>query len=185
MINIEFDNTDAEGFREIVNSLVIHGIQSFDPDEISVVRIRDYFDHKWLNYSGSKIEKYITNTNPAIQFVLVPHWNKEITVPPFHPNRVLSESFFWKKGIGSAKRENLHQIQLTTNNRNNFILKRFDKALCFWISSNSLNSKQGCLMVYEIRDTDVVTWYVCCEDKNGWKVTRTKGIDFDHIQNIL
>ena len=32
-------------------------------------------------------------------------------------------------------------------------------------------------MVYQIKDSDILTWYVKIENKNGWKITKAKGID--------
>ncbi|WP_298508396.1 hypothetical protein [uncultured Kordia sp.] len=52
-LNIPFDKTDAEGFKVIVETIIHHLIRSFDPDEVSIIRIKNWFDHKWLNYSGN------------------------------------------------------------------------------------------------------------------------------------
>lgn len=72
IIEIKFDGTDALGFKEIVNSIITNLIDSLNPDEISIIRIKNWFDHKWLNYSGKKIIKYDTQSNPGIPFVLEP-----------------------------------------------------------------------------------------------------------------
>lgn len=186
MIEIKFDNTDAEGFKEIVDTIVNNLVKTFNPDEISIVRIKNWFDHKWLNYSGKQILKYDTRTNPSIPFVLEPYWNKEITVPPFNPNRVLSESRHRKKGISNARFEEiLHKFQWSTENRNNLISRRMNNGLCIWISSNSKTNRQGSLMVYQIKDSEIQSWYACIEEKDDWKITKTKGVDKNQIQLML
>ncbi len=142
MIKIKFDDTDAKGFIAIVDLIIDRLIKNLNPDEISVVRIKNWFDHKWLNYSGKKVLKYDTKTFPGIPFVLEPFWNKEITIPPFNPNRVLSETFFKLKNTKNEKFEELFHInQKSTENRNNFISKKTKSGLCIWISSNSKINK--------------------------------------------
>ena len=186
MIPLQFDNTDAEGFKEIIETIISNLIKIFNPDEISVVRIKNWFDHKWLNYSGKQILKYNTKTHPSIPYVLEPYWNKEITIPPFNPNRVLSESRHRKKGIeNSGFEETLHNFLWSTENRNNLISRRTNNGLCIWISSNTELNRQGSLMVYQIKGSEIQSWYASIEEKGDWKVTKTKGIDKNQIQLML
>ncbi|MBN4085388.1 hypothetical protein JYT89_03500 [Flavobacteriaceae bacterium AH-315-B10] len=183
IIEIKFDETDALGFKGIVNSIITNLIDSLNPDEISIIRIKNWFDHKWLNYSGKKIIKYDTQSNPEIPFVLEPFWNKKITIPPFNPNRVLSESFFRLKGIENKEFEELfHKYQNSTENRNNLISKKTMNGLCVWVSSNSKINDQGSLMVYQIKKLETLAWYISIENnRNNWEVTQTKGISKNQI----
>ncbi|MDC8002968.1 hypothetical protein POV27_02835 [Aureisphaera galaxeae] len=184
-MNIKFDDTDAEGFKELVEAVVDNLIKTFNPDEISVVRIKNWFDHKWLNYSGKRITKYNTDTYPSIPFVLEPYWNEEITIPPFNPNRVLSELRYSKQGItNSGFEEALHKFQMSTENKNNLISRRTNNGLCIWVSSNSEMNRQGSLMVYQIKNSEIQTWYASIEEKGDWKVTKAKGIDKNQIELI-
>ncbi len=156
------------------------------PDDISIVRVKNWFDHKWLNYTGKQILKYDTKTHPAIPFVLEPFWNKEITVPPFNPNRIISESFIRKKGTSNKEFEVLfHKFQGSTENRNNLISKKTKNGLCIWVSSNSEINKHGSLMVYQIKDSKVQTWHISIGYKEKWKITKTKGIDKNIVQLML
>tara|TARA_R110000868_G_C10595544_1_gene739977 strand:+ start:46 stop:621 length:576 start_codon:yes stop_codon:yes gene_type:complete len=178
MLKIKFDTTDDNGFTEIVKSIITNLILSLNPDEISIVRIKNWFDHKWLNYSGKEIREYDTGKGAMIPFVLEPFWNKEITIPPFTPNRVLNESFYRLKGKVNPKFEELTHIwQRSMDNKKRLISERTESGLCIWISSNSVANGQGSLMVYQIKDSDILTWYVKIENKNGWKITKAKGID--------
>jgi len=186
MIKIKFDDSDNSGFREIVESIIKNLIVSLNPAEISVVRIKNWFDHKWLNYSGKEIKKYDKGKSPRIPFVLEPFWNEQITIPPFTPNRVLSEMLYKLNGTENSKlEESLHISQNSTDNRKRLISDRTDNGLCIWISSNSASNGQGSLMVYQIMNSEIQTWYVNIEDKNGWKVTQSKGIDKSKVQLML
>ena len=53
----------------------------FSPKQVVVVRIDNWFDRKWLAFSG-------------IVFSGVGRWNEELTVPPFNANRVLEERHY-------------------------------------------------------------------------------------------
>ena len=186
MIKIQFDNTDAEGFKKAINVLLKNLIRTINPDEISVVRIKNWFDHKWLNYSGKQIQKYDTTSTPDIPFVLEPYWNDQITIPPFNPNRILSE-WIYRKG-GNKNRvfeEPFHQFRRSTENNNNLISGKTNNGLCIWVSSNSEVNRQGSLMVYQIKDSKVHSWYISMEEKGTWKVTKVKGIDKNRVLQML
>jgi hypothetical protein len=178
MLKIKFDTTDDNGFTETVKAIITNLILSLNPNEISIVRIKNWFDNKWLNYSGKEIRKYDTGKGAMIPFVLEPFWNKEITIPPFTPNRVLNEAFYRLKGKENPKFEELTHIwQHSTDNKKRLISERTENGLCIWISSNSVANGQGSLMVYQIKNSEILTWYVNIENKNGWKITKAKGID--------
>ncbi len=178
MIKLNFDNTDDSGFVEVIELIIRNLISSLNPNEVSIIRIKNWFDHKWLNYSGKEIRKFDTGTGAMIPFVLEPYWGNKITIPPFNPNRVLNETFYKKKGKGKSKfKEFAHIWQRSTNNKKRLISDKMENGLCIWISTNSGVNEQGSLMVYQIQDSEILTWYVNIQNKNGWKIIKTKGID--------
>ncbi|WP_179019271.1 hypothetical protein [Winogradskyella forsetii] len=186
MIKIKFDNTDDHGFKEIVESIIRNLILSLHPKEIAIVRIKNWFDHKWLNYSGKAIYKNETGTNAMIPLVSEPCWSKEITIPPFNPNRVLSETIYRLYETENPKFEELLHVSQNSNDNVKRIISELTKnGICIWISSNSETNKQGSVMVYQIQNSEVITWYLNIEDKNGWKITKSKGIDKNTIQSML
>ncbi len=183
MVQIKFDNTDDIGFTEIVESIIGNLILSLNPNEISIVRIKNWFDHKWLNYSGKEIRKYESGTGAMIPLVLEPSWNKDITIPPFNPNRILTHTIYrLQETENSQFEELLHISQNSTDNRKRLISERTENGLFIWISSNSVTNGQGSLMVYQIQNSEILTWYVNIEDKNGWRITQSKGIDKSKVQ---
>jgi len=185
-LQIPFDTTDAKDFQVIVETIIHYLVTYFDPSEVSIIRIKNWFDHKWLNYSGKQLLEYDSKSNPEIPFVLEPYWNTEITIPPFHPNRVLSETKFRKKDINNTRfLVPFHQLQPSIENKKNVISRRLQNGLCFWISSNSTINHQGSLMVYEIKNGEVKSWHIGIEKKEVWKVTKTKGISKQQIESML
>ncbi|MCP5063568.1 MAG: hypothetical protein GY936_14070 [Ignavibacteriae bacterium] len=118
-----------------------------------------------------------------IPFILEPFWGKEITISPFTPNRVLNETFYILKEKENPKFEELTHIwQHSTENKQTLISEKTKNGLCIWVSSNSIANRQGSLIVYQIQDSEILTWYVNIEDKNGWKITQSKGIDKNKVQ---
>lgn len=185
-MDITFDNSDAPEFQEMMSFIIHKLVQTLQPNEISIVRINNWFDHKWLNYSGKQIQKFDSATHPNIPFVLEPYWNNEVTIPPFHPNRVLSESKFRKTGTkGETFEQAFHVFQESSKSNSNLISRRTNNGLCIWISSNTITNKQGSIMVYQIKNAQIETWYASMEEKGKWCVSKTKGIDKNHLQSIL
>ena len=69
-------------------------------DEIMIIKIKNWYDHKWLNYSGKKIIHFENTLNPD-KVALTHDWKENVTLPPFNPNRVLSEQYFRKRETGN------------------------------------------------------------------------------------
>jgi hypothetical protein len=51
------------------------------PSEVNVVQVDGWFDYKWQRFSGTVMHE-------------IALWRNKLTVPPFHPSRVLSETCF-------------------------------------------------------------------------------------------
>ncbi|MEL7001901.1 MAG: hypothetical protein AAFN93_04105 [Bacteroidota bacterium] len=176
-LKIKYFKDDAEGFKEIIDHLIFKLVEFHNPDEVAVIRIKNWFDHKWLNYSGQGPQKYDTHSKPGIPFVLKPFWTEEITVPPFNPNRVLSTTFYKPdEHYNDTFIEPIHIYQNSTENLKNRITKRSDNGICFWVSTNSTTNRQGSLMTYIIKGEQIETWYASIEEHGLWKINRTKGI---------
>ena len=182
-LKIKYFKDDAEGFKEIIDHLTFKLLELHSPDEVAVIRIKNWFDHKWLNYSGQGPQKHDLHAEPGIPFVLKPFWREEITVPPFNPNRVLSTTFYKPDGNHNSKFiEPIHIYQNSTDNLKNQITKRSENGICFWISTNSVTNRQGSLMTYIIKGEQVETWYANIEEHGLWKINQTKGISKNKLQ---
>ena len=184
-MKIEADKDDAEEFVEIVNKLMSRTIFQWGIDEIMNIKIKNWFDHKWLNYSGKKIIHF-ENTQHPDKIALTHDWKKRITFPPFNPNRVLSEQFFRKRPTGNRQFEKvLHKQQRSTDNQLNLVSNKTKNGLYVWYSSNSHVNGQGSLMMYRVDNEKVETWYASIVKKDGWKIGQTKGIGKNELQSML
>ena len=176
-IEIQPNNDDDENYIGIVENILNNLIDKYNVDEINLIKIKNWFDHKWLNNTGKGVIHFEGTTNPD-KVALQNYWKDKITVPPFNPNRVIKEINFYKTKIKNKTSNNpLHKWQLSTDNQNNRIETKSENGLFFWYSSNTIKNDQGSIMVYYVYKSNVESWYASFEKKDKWVLNKTKGID--------
>ncbi len=183
-IKIETREGDSRGFIYILEELVNRLMLRDDIAEIKLIRIKNWFDHKWLNYSGKGIVHFKMTTHPD-EVALKSFWKDKITVPPFTPNRVLSETRYHRIQTENKMFEkDLHRWQRSTDNQNNQIAARSDNGLFIWYSSDTETNQHGSIMGCRVENGNVDTWYLSVKNKNGWRVTMAKGIDREELKDL-
>ena len=104
---IKTQEGDAVEFIQQVNSILESMVDDLDIGEVVFVKIRNWFDQKWLNYSGKTIVHFpmrgLLDSGPEEALDCI--WMKEITIPPFNPKRVLSSRFVRVKDTGNKRIE--------------------------------------------------------------------------------
>ncbi|MEM9673739.1 MAG: hypothetical protein AAF992_14205, partial [Bacteroidota bacterium] len=81
-MKIEAGEDDAPGFIEIVNRIMSITIFQWHIDEIMNIKIKNWFDYKWLKYSGKKIIHFENTLHPD-KVALTNDWKKRVTFHPF------------------------------------------------------------------------------------------------------
>ncbi len=112
----------------------------------------------------------------------------DVTVPPFHPNRVESCDLYVKRDGDYEKQEikkSLHIIQETTNNLKRKISDFSDKGLFIWYSGNSITNNRGSLMGYFVADGDCFTFYLTLTGDKNWNAEKVHGLTTKEIKTIL
>ncbi len=185
-INIE--DGDAVDFIAIANAIMDELVIQYAVKEVVFVKIKNWFDQKWLNYSGNTVVPFDFGGlrghghNTAKESV----WRDKISIPPFHPHRVLASKFFVLEHTGNKKiQKRIHQYHTSNDNIHNRIENYTSDGLVLWFSSNSESLQKGSLMAYRVQNGIVHTWYATIENQNGWKPTKTKGISLDIIKSYL
>jgi len=178
---LEGDSVDfIHILEELVNRLITRDVIA----EIKLIKIKNWFDHKWLNYSGKGIVHFTETTHPD-KIALKNFWRDKVTVPPFTPNRIVSEIRYHRVQTGNKMFEKgLHNWQRSTDNQNNQNDNKSDNGLFIWYSSDTEKNQQGSIMGYRVDLDDLDTWYVSVENRNGWTVTKTKGINWDELKDL-
>ena len=87
---IEELDGDAPGFIAVANAILI-GVGKGVYDEIFVIRVDNWFDSKWLGYSGRSVVRF---DGVRIESSLYSVWKDKTTLPPFNQNRIVEQRYF-------------------------------------------------------------------------------------------
>lgn len=185
-------NDDPE-FVELVKHAISGCIGGEFPNTIIVIKIDNWFDHKWLGFSGRGrvgfgfYEDCIVDMDTALDEFHQDH----ITLPPFSPRRVIEEYYFQREASGNFSVRNprpyLHERKLAPSSHNlqKRIVDRIDSAILVWLSSNTKQNLRGSIMIYEVKGSDVHPWYAELAKEAEWRVLRTKGITPAQVESLI
>ena len=91
-ITISPGPTDDPAFVSMMERTIARLDQDNDLAEVFIiVEIKNWFDHKWLKFSGIGRVPFHSSRDAHPQVALGEFFQDKITFPPFTPNRVLRE----------------------------------------------------------------------------------------------
>jgi hypothetical protein len=188
-IQLAASETDDPGFIELLNSLVKGLLADQTPEELWIVRIDNWFDHKWLGFSGMGA---IASDFPIAGYETVKagSYQEKVTFPPFTPNRIVGQWSFMRQGddYTEAPLPALpHDMERKPSEMN---LRRriqdFARSACFvWYSGNTLANGRGSVMVYNIAADQVGCWFAAFHRELAWKLHATKGASRGDVQKLI
>lgn len=89
---------DDPEFTSAICSLVATLSRETALSEVFTIRIDNWFDHKWLRYSGmGRVKFYQSEFLLSRSTALDPLTQHHLTFPPFSPSRVI-EQRYWRRG---------------------------------------------------------------------------------------
>jgi hypothetical protein len=153
---------DDGWFIEIVHRVIAGELDAKPVEELFIVRIDNWFDHKWRNFSGRDLGA-----------ISVWQGGAATTFPPFSPNRVIAQHHY-----GERPGEVLihpKERRPSRDNLNRRILDAYRSALFVWFSSNTSANRRGSLMVYRAENADVSSWYCSLKLDRVWQIHQTAG----------
>lgn len=181
--------TDDPGFIEVVNSVLGELIAEHTPEQFWVIQIDNWFDHKWLGFSGMGL---IASNIPLDRYdaVKAESYQEKVTFPPFTPNRVVGQFSFVRVGntyMESALPALPHSNERKHSEKN---LRRriqdFTHSGCFlWYSGNTVANGRGSVMVYAVTADQVECWFAAFNRQQEWKLKTTKGVSRDRLERLL
>src|SRR4051794_12954234 len=92
MIDLGTAPDDDRGFIELISRLIAGAATTHRPLDLLIYKIDNWFDHKWLGFSGQ--------TLGALGV-----WARPLTLPPFVPNRVIRGWHYQREEVGGGYRE--------------------------------------------------------------------------------
>ena len=115
MIELTKSDSDNIDFIQKAQSLVNEIIVDLSPNEIFLFKINNWFDTKWLNFTGKVLGALGT-------------WNYEHDqrIPPFSPNRIIDQGYYKRDKLGTYTKKafsiEIHKRQPAEKNLNRRIV---------------------------------------------------------------
>lgn len=182
---------DDPYFIAPLNALIRGLVERKAPDEIWIIEIDNWFDHKWLRFSGIGIVDFNWH-GAANRFdaALDEFHQDKVTFPPFTPNRIVSQWSFQRIGDQYAEvpmPRLPHPSEKQSSGAN--LLRRvqdFCRSACFvWYSGNTVANGRGSVMVYDLSAEHVDCWFASFHRRDEWKLQATKGVDREVVERLM
>jgi hypothetical protein len=184
------DDEDPE-FIDLLRALLRGVIRESSPERAWLIQIDNWFDHKWLWFSGKgavdfQFPAFMNRFDGALEGF----YQDKITFPPFSPNRVLGQWSFVRDGDRYLETP-LHSLPHPTEKQDSSanLQRRVERlshsALYLWYSANSAANGRASVMVYSVSGKTVGAWFVSFICKQGWKLQAMKGISRDRVELLM
>jgi hypothetical protein len=195
-ISIPSGLTDDNDFLGLLNPLLNALLVQQTPEQLWVIQIDNWFDHKWLRYSGSGTvaANFPADWNSSLmdRFTSVKEvfWRDKLTFPPFAPDRISGQWSFLHTSRGYIevplpKLPHKESRRRSHSNLNRRVEDFVGSASFVWYSGNTLKNGRGSAMVYSIGPGKPICWFAAFRRKSGWMLERTKGIDKEQVSRLL
>jgi hypothetical protein len=159
---------DDEDFVGLVSRLIVGAVAAHQPGDVRIYKIDNWFDHKWLRFSGKVIGA-------------VGIWAGDLTIPPFVSNRVVRRWHYLRDDFGSDYRllgpgPDIHHRGWSARNLQRRVRQIVPTSPLFWFSGRTSATGRGSLMAYIPVEEDHWPWFLAFDRDTAWKITRRKNI---------
>jgi hypothetical protein len=190
-VQVAAGETDDPRFITLLNSLVRGLLKAATPQELWIIQIDNWFDHKWLRFSGIgtvdfKFPAFMNRYDGALD----EFYQDKLTFPPFTPNRVLGQWSFVRVEdhyVEAALRALPHPSEKQPSEANlHRRVDAFSRSACFvWYSAKTLANGRASVMVYSVAGDQVEAWFAAFDRERSWKLHATKGARREDVQHLL
>ena len=187
IVSISRVEGDDEAFLVALDGLIAGLVGECSPELVHIVRIDNWFDHKWLGFSGRGRVAFPYG-EPYVDTALDEFRQQKLTFPPFSPSRVVAEHSFdrishSRYALPAAPRV-IHGKKRAHSARNlqRRVADFADSALFLWFSSNSARSRHASLMVYTVQEGSTSSWFASFAGTERWGLHRVKGISREQLR---
>ena len=121
-------------------------------EEVFIIEIKNWFDHKWLKFSGiGRVPFRLSPQDSHPQVALDEFFQDKITFPPFTPNRILRQQrHHWGDLKPKHHIYDTQRRQLSSWNLQKRVTQYANSAVFIWFSSGTKSNDRGSLMIYEV-----------------------------------
>lgn len=171
---------DAPDFVRKVEQVMNGIIRLHAPKTLVLIKIDNYFGSKWLGFSGKVLGALGTWNNPSY------HPAKRVRIPPFVPNRVVSQRRF----SGPAYREidsgqPIHQRIRGGKALGRMAAAESPQSALIWYSGESEATGRGAMMAYVPAGDSYWLWYAALETGEPWRITETWDIKREDLAGLI
>lgn len=172
---IRLSESDS-GFVSVVERALNNALDMSRPSDVYVVQVDGWFDYKWQQFSGTILHE-------------ISVWRRELTVPPFHPSRVLSETYLRldrdSQAYEAASAKPLHIFQASAEKLNRAVRDISSSGVFVWYSHVGKDSDRASLMLYTVNTDDASGWYAGFTKKDEWRLAQVKGTSRAGVKKFL
>ena len=173
MIKLDNEIGDDKHFIKCVESIAQGIAKSYEPDDLLVVKIDNWFGPKWLGFSGKILGAIGT-------------WPKKLTVPPFVTNRVVWEHCFQSPTYTQVSHDPVLHIDATSEQASQRrIAKVAPEKAVLWFSGQSQENSRGAIMSYLPMPENYWTWYTGWNCEKVCTNTVLRGISSSELSSLL
>ena len=156
---------DDPGYIDQVQRIFAGCLIEYRPAEFYVIRIRNWFDYKWCYFTGK-----VVGAAGVSRF-------RDLTLPPFVPNRVLSQDHHDRIGTDGLEYARsdarpLHIRQPSEANFRRLIRRTTNDGTMLWCSSGNMATGRGSMMVYHVSPEIKFGWHVTFLKKSDWQIDK-------------
>ncbi len=171
---------DSPGFVRQVEHVVNGVILLHAPEVLVLIKIDNYFGSKWLGFSGKALGALGVWHNPSY------HPANNVRIPPFVPNRVVSQRRFSGPSYGEIDGgKPIHKRMPGGMALNRMAAAEEPKSALVWYSGKSEVSGRGAVMAYVPAGDSYWLWYAALETGEPWRITETWDIKREDLVSLI
>jgi hypothetical protein len=187
---VEVSDLNDPEFINILNEVIQATVARLKCRDLYVIQIDNWFDHKWLGFSGmATIASPFPKLLVGWESVKVEVRRDKVTLPPFNPNRILSQGGFRRVGDGYVEAELTlpHRTERRRSGANLYrvVSESFDSACLVWYSSGSKKNGRASIMVYAVQGRAVDAWFAGFHKDPNWKILQTQNITAAELADMF
>jgi hypothetical protein len=177
LVSLDASNGDALPFIDVASRLITATAKKYEVPIVYAVHIDNWFGERWLGFCG-KICGAAGVRNRTLK--------KSLTLPPFHPNRVLKATGHYLRDDGlyaeAEELRSLHTHRPSETNIHNAIRSNTRHA---WYSGNSVATHKGVVMAYLATESVTKAWYVTFNGELDWRLDHHVGITRREVSDLI
>jgi hypothetical protein len=171
---------DAPDFIRQVEQVVNGLMCRHAPETVVLIKIDNYFGSKWLGFSGKALGAIAIWFNPSYNPANI------VRVPPFVPNRVVSQRRFSAPTYEQVDcGEPIHKRMPSRVALNRPVTTAAPNSSLVWYSGESKVTGRGAVMAYVPAGDSYWLWYAALEAGESWSVTETLDIKREDLASLM